>query len=78
VITCTRCQQQSDPPPPHRVPFAGAAKERVLTGICGACWKEWETMEVKVINEYRLSFMDPQHRAQLQKVCFEFLNLPVA
>jgi len=32
-------------------------------------------MEVKVINEYRLSFLDPQHRTMLQKACFDFLNL---
>jgi Fe-S cluster biosynthesis and repair protein YggX len=77
VITCSRCQKTADAPPPHRVPFTGAAKERILTGICAACWKEWEVMEVKVINEYRLNFMDPQHRAQMQKSCFEFFNFPL-
>jgi Fe-S cluster biosynthesis and repair protein YggX len=76
AITCTRCGQQAEAPPAHRVPFTGAAKERVLSGICAACWKEWEVMEVKVINEYRLNFMDPQHREQLQRSCFEFLQLP--
>jgi Fe-S cluster biosynthesis and repair protein YggX len=33
-------------------------------------------MEVKVINEYRLSFLDPQHREMLQRACFDFLGLP--
>ena len=33
-------------------------------------------MEVKVINEYRLSFLDPQHREMLQKACLDFLKLP--
>ena len=32
-------------------------------------------MEIKVINEYRLNFMEPEHRAMLQKACLEFLNL---
>ena len=27
-----------------------------------ACWKEWEGMEVKVINEYRLNFRTPAPR----------------
>lgn len=76
AITCTRCGQTAEPPPPHRVPFTGAAKERVLSGICAPCWKEWEGMEVKVINEYRLNFMDPQHRDMLQKSCMDFLKLP--
>ena len=30
---------------------------------------------IKVINEYRLNFMDPQHRDMLQRTCLEFLNL---
>jgi Fe-S cluster biosynthesis and repair protein YggX len=28
-----------------------------------------------VINEYRLNFMDPQHREMLQKSCAEFLQI---
>jgi len=47
----------------------------VLGSICASCWKEWEQMEVKVINEYRLNFMDPQHRDMLQRSCLEFLQL---
>jgi Fe-S cluster biosynthesis and repair protein YggX len=74
-ITCTRCGQQGEPPPSQRVPFAAPLKGRVLAGICGACWKEWEGVEVKVINEYRLSFMDPQHREMLQQACADFLKL---
>lgn len=43
--------------------------------VCAVCWKEWEGMEVKVINEYRLNFLDPQHREMLQKACSDFLQL---
>ena len=76
AITCRRCGQTGDPPPAHRVAFLGPTQEQVLQGICSACWKEWEGMEVKVINEYRLSFLDPQHREMLQRACFDFLGLP--
>jgi Fe-S cluster biosynthesis and repair protein YggX len=48
----------------------------VLSAICTDCWKEWEGMEVKVTNEYRLSFIDPRHREMLQRACFDFLKLP--
>lgn len=72
---CSRCGRPGEPPPPHRVPFPAAVKEKVRSSICDACWKEWEDMEVKVINEYRLSFADPQHRATLQKACLDFLNV---
>jgi Fe-S cluster biosynthesis and repair protein YggX len=74
-ITCERCGRTAEPPPASRVPFAPAVRQRVLSGICGACWKEWEGVEVKVINEYRLNFMDPQHREMLQQACLDFLKL---
>jgi Fe-S cluster biosynthesis and repair protein YggX len=75
-LVCKRCGREAEGPPPHRIPFTGKAKDDVLTAICAACWREWEGMEVKVINEYRLSFLDPQHRAMLQRACFDFLGLP--
>ena len=77
-LVCKRCGRESEAPPPHRVPFTGKAREDVLGGICAACWREWEGMEVKVINEYRLSFLDPQHREMLQRACFDFLGLAQA
>ena len=82
TLTCTRCGKPGDPPPAHRVGFSGPDKERVLGGICAHCWKDWEATEIKVINEYRLNFMDPQHRATLKQATLDFLfdrknlNLP--
>ena len=72
---CTRCSKAGEAPPANRVPFSPEVKEKVLASICAECWKEWEGMEIKVINEYRLNFGDPDHRAQLEKNCLEFLNL---
>jgi Fe-S cluster biosynthesis and repair protein YggX len=82
TLTCTRCGKPGDPPPAHRVAFSGPDKERVLGGICATCWKDWEATEIKVINEYRLNFMDPQHRETLKQATLDFLfhqknlNLP--
>jgi Fe-S cluster biosynthesis and repair protein YggX len=73
TITCSRCGRAGDGPPVHRVPFTGPDKERILASICGECWKLWEDMEVKVINENRLSFLDPEHRGFLQRTCTDFL-----
>ena len=78
TITCARCGQTAEAAPANRVPFAPAVKEKVLGSICASCWKEWEGMEVKVINEYRLNFMEPEHRAMLQRACLDFLGLPPA
>jgi Fe-S cluster biosynthesis and repair protein YggX len=74
-LTCQRCGQTGEPPTASRVPFAPPVKERVLGAICASCWKEWEGQEVKVINEYRLSFLDPQHREMIQRACLDFLQL---
>ena len=76
IEVCSRCGKSGEAPPAHRVPFAPAVKERLLASTCGSCWLAWEDMEVKVINEYRLNFLDPEHRATLQRACLEFLNLP--
>jgi Fe-S cluster biosynthesis and repair protein YggX len=73
---CSRCGRPWEGAPAHRVPFPQDVKKRVLESVCAACWKEWEDMEVKVINEYRLNFLDPEHRAMLQRACLEYLNVP--
>ena len=82
TLTCTRCGKPGDPPPAHRIGFAGPDRDKILARICADCFKEWEKTEIKVINEYRLNFMDPQHREMLKKAMLEFLfeqknlNLP--
>jgi Fe-S cluster biosynthesis and repair protein YggX len=75
TLTCTRCGQPGEPPPATRIPFGAALRERIAQTICAACWKEWEGMEVKVINEYRLNFMEPQHREMLRRACLDFLGV---
>jgi Fe-S cluster biosynthesis and repair protein YggX len=72
---CVRCQKPGEPPAASRIPFGPAVKEKVAASVCASCWKEWEEMEVKVLNEYRLNYMDREHRAMIQKACLEFLNL---
>jgi Fe-S cluster biosynthesis and repair protein YggX len=74
--TCVRCQKPGEPPEAKRIPFGPALKQKIAASVCASCWKEWEDMEVKVINEYRLNFMEPEHRKMLQRACLEFLNLP--
>jgi Fe-S cluster biosynthesis and repair protein YggX len=74
-ITCTRCRNAGEPPPARRVAFPPRLKERILSSICDACWQEWEGVEVKVINEYRLNFMDPRHREQLARAGADFLGV---
>lgn len=78
ALTCARCGKDGEAPPARRIGFPGHVKERILATICADCWKEWEGMEVKVINEYRLNFLDPEHRQMLQRACLDFLGLAPA
>jgi Fe-S cluster biosynthesis and repair protein YggX len=75
AFACVRCGRDGEPPPAQRVPFPPELRSRVLAAVCAACWQEWEAMEVKVINEYRLSFLDPEHRRMLQRTCLDYLKL---
>ena len=75
AFTCTRCGQPGEPAPLTRIPFGAKLRERLAGQICAACWKEWEGMEVKVINEYRLNFMEPAHRDMLKRACLDFLGV---
>ena len=75
AIACSRCQQNAEAPPAALLGHMGTAREQILSSICATCWKEWEGVEVKVINEYRLNFMDPQHREMLKRACLEFLGM---
>src|SRR6185295_17949916 len=63
LVTCTRCSTERAGL--ERAPFPGETGQAILANVCASCWKEWLATQVKFINEYRLSPLDPRH--------FEFL-----
>jgi Fe-S cluster biosynthesis and repair protein YggX len=74
-ITCSRCGAVSKPL--ERQPLPGKIGELVAAHTCPACWREWMGMQVRVINEYRLSPAEPQHFEYLVSQMKVFLNLKV-
>ena len=56
-------------------PLPGATGAQVQAEICAVCWQEWKGMQVKLINEYRLSPLDSQHFEFLMKQMRTFLNM---
>ena len=58
--------------------FAGDLGKVVYGQVCAVCWKEWLGAQVNMINEYKLSMIDPDHRAALTKQMIQFLSLPGA
>ena len=76
TVTCTRCKNEKDGL--ERAPFPGEVGQTILSSVCAACWKEWLGMQVKYINEYRLSPLEPKHFEFLVEQASAFLMLPGA
>lgn len=72
-LSCSRCGRTA--PGLERPPLPGKNGELVQSKVCADCWGEWLGMQVKFINEYRLSPADPRHFEFLVSQMKVFLNL---
>lgn len=73
TVDCVRCGQTAAPH--HDIPFSGAIGDEIRNSTCAPCWEEWLKMEVMVINELRLNFMDPESQKILTQQMRQFLQL---
>ncbi|HVG09592.1 MAG TPA: oxidative damage protection protein [Thermoanaerobaculia bacterium] len=71
-MNCVRCGRPEAPPLTRR-PMPGALGAEIQEKICADCWAEWQKVEVMVINELRLNFMDPESQKVLSQHMREFL-----
>jgi Fe-S cluster biosynthesis and repair protein YggX len=72
TVHCARCGRTDAPALPRR-PLPGAAGLEIQQRICADCWTEWQKVEVMVINELKLNFMDPSAQEVLSRHMREFL-----
>ena len=72
TVHCARCGRP-DAPALTRAPLPGPAGAELRSRICADCWEEWTRMEVMVINELRLNFMDPESQTVLDRHMRDFL-----
>lgn len=57
-------------------PFPGSLGKKIFENISAEAWAMWrEDMQIKVLNEYRLSMSDPAAHQVLLKQMKLFLNL---
>jgi Fe-S cluster biosynthesis and repair protein YggX len=70
---CRRCGK----PNPRMVepPFLNELGKTIHDTICQPCWREWFAMSIKVINEYRLNLLNPQHNKVYEDHMKEFLGI---
>ena len=74
TVHCARCGRP-DAPALSRPPLPGKTGQEIRQKVCADCWNEWQKMEVMVINELRLNFMDPKAASVLHQKLREFLGL---
>lgn len=72
TVHCARCGRP-DAPALSRPPVPGKTGLEIRERVCADCWAEWQKMEVMVINELRLNFMEPSSQETLSRHMREFL-----
>ena len=72
-VRCARCEREA--PGLERAPLPGEAGLLVAKGTCLDCWEAWKVEQVRQINEYRLSPLDPEHYKRLIATMLEYLKL---
>jgi Fe-S cluster biosynthesis and repair protein YggX len=72
TLTCARCGRPEAPALTRRT-MPGPLGAEIQEKICADCWAEWQKVEVMVINELRLNFMDPDSQKVLNQQMREFL-----
>ena len=74
TVKCSRCGQEREAL--AQAPYPGELGRQLTENACAVCWAEWQDMEVKVINELRLNFMDPRSMEVLAQHIRDFFFLP--
>lgn len=54
-------------------PFPGELGEKIFESVSKEAWKQWLNQQTILINEYRLSSLDPKARTFLQEEMQKFL-----
>lgn len=54
-------------------PFPGELGQKVFENVSKEAWKQWLAQQTILINEYRLSSLDPKARSFLQEEMQKFL-----
>jgi Fe-S cluster biosynthesis and repair protein YggX len=73
TVTCVRCGK--DGPKLDWPPYSGEAGEQLVSSVCKDCWPQWLELQTKIINEYRLQVLDPNHQRMVAEQCLIFFGL---
>ena len=65
LVFCVKLNQEAEGM--NAAPFPGALGERIFNQVSKQAWKLWLAHQTMLINEYRLSLIDPKAREFLRK-----------
>lgn len=71
TIYCKKTKQQGTQL--QTPPYPGAIGERIHAHICATAWQDWLNHQTMLINEHRLSLIEPQARSFLEQEMLAFL-----
>ena len=71
TVFCSRLQREAEGL--DFVPWPGALGKRVFEGVSRQAWTEWLAHQTMLVNENRLSPLEPSTRAFLEKEMEKFL-----
>ena len=65
VVNCVKLNRESEGL--DRQPYPGALGQRIFNNVSKQAWQDWLRQQTMLINEYRLSPMDPKARKFLEE-----------
>jgi Fe-S cluster biosynthesis and repair protein YggX len=71
MVYCVRLQKEAEGLAYQ--PYPGEFGARIMQEISAEAWKQWLAQQTILINEYRLSSMDPKAKLFLREQMEEFL-----
>jgi len=70
MVQCSRLQREAEGL--DRQPYPGALGKRIFDTISKQAWQDWLRQQTMLINEYRLSPVDPKARRFLEEEMEKF------
>ena len=71
MVKCAKLGKQAEGM--DRPPLPGEIGQRIYDSISKEAWQQWMRHQTILINENRLSVIDPKHRAFLEEQMLKFL-----
>ena len=70
---CRRCG--GDGPRLEYEPWPGDLGQEIRSSVCDSCYRQWIEMQTRMINEYRLNVLHPEHSQAVREQMEVFLGL---